>query len=99
MRRPRSRAHIAVGCNARLCLHVRPRAQRRSLETAPVANESGDPALALARAERQLRELRAELAMRDMLSGRTHVGYDDLTEGEVAELQALVTRYLSGRKP
>lgn len=67
-----------------------------SLEAAPVANESADPVLALARAERQLRELRAELAMRDMLGGRSRVCYDDLTAGEVMELQTLATRFLNG---
>lgn len=66
------------------------------LQTEASVNESGDPLLALRRAERQVRELRQELAMRDMLSGRGRVVYEDLSEGERQELQQLVLRYLSG---
>jgi hypothetical protein len=39
----------------------------RCLETEAVVNESSDPTLALAKAERHVKELRQELAMRDML--------------------------------
>jgi hypothetical protein len=39
----------------------------RCLETSAVVNESSDPVLALRKAERQVKELRQELAMRDML--------------------------------
>jgi kinesin family protein 6/9 len=39
----------------------------RCLETSAVVNESADPLLALRKAERQVKELRQELAMRDML--------------------------------
>lgn len=39
----------------------------RCLETSAVVNESADPVLALRKAERQVKELRQELAMRDML--------------------------------
>lgn len=68
----------------------------RCLETSAVVNESADPVLALRKAERQVKELRQELAMRDMLSGRGRVGYEDLSEGEQLELQQLVLRYLNG---
>ncbi|KAF8058116.1 KLP1 [Scenedesmus sp. PABB004] len=71
-------------------------ARVRCLETAAVVNESNDPGLALARATRVIRELRAELAMRDMLSGRGRIVYEDLSPGEQAELQQLVSRYLAG---
>jgi kinesin family protein 6/9 len=39
----------------------------RTLVTEAVVNESGDPELLLKRAERQIKELKQELAMRDML--------------------------------
>eukprot|EP00775_Hariotina_reticulata_P005321 gene5321-5556_t len=68
----------------------------RCLETEAVVNESSDPTLALAKAERQVKELRQELAMRDMLSGRGRVVYDDLSEREQLDLQQLVARYLTG---
>ena len=41
--------------------------QVRTLVTEAVVNESGDPELLLKRAERQIKELKQELAMRDML--------------------------------
>lgn len=44
----------------------------RCLETSAVVNESSDPGLALARAERQIKELKQELAMRDMLRWAVH---------------------------
>ena len=48
------------------------------------------------RYERQVKELKAELAMRDMLNGRSAVNYGDLSEAEAVELQALVRRFLQG---
>ena len=156
--------------------------QARTLVTDAVVNESADPGLLLKRYERQIRELKQELAMRDMLrcerddtlmcfkaanlrpgqettffrghvsrgsaagqpgrqvgsrlqqafyrlqalvramrgrvnllgarcsqtpilrrlhvrvpSGRTHTSYDDLSESEQRELQALATQYFSGQ--
>lgn len=43
-----------------------------------------------------MKELKAELAMRDMLNGRSAVNYGDLSEAEAVELQALVKRFLQG---
>lgn len=68
----------------------------RCLQTDAEVNESADPLLALHKAERQIKELRQELAMRDMLSGRGRVVYEDLSDGERLELQQVVLRYLSG---
>lgn len=68
----------------------------RCLQTDAQVNESGDPLLALKKAERQIKELRQELAMRDMLAGRGRIVYEDLSDGERLELQQLVLRYLSG---
>lgn len=71
----------------------------RCLQTDAQVNESSDPLLALKKAERQIKELRQELAMRDMLAGRGRVLYDDPSDGERLELQQLVLRYLSGVQP
>jgi kinesin family protein 6/9 len=71
-------------------------ARVRCLQTDPQVNESSDPLLALKKAERQIKELRQELAMRDMLSGRGRVVYEDLSDGERLELQQLALRFLSG---
>jgi kinesin family protein 6/9 len=71
-------------------------ARVRCLQTDAQINESADPLLALKKAERQIKELRQELAMRDMLSGRGRIVYEDISDGERLELQQLVLRYLSG---
>ena len=48
------------------------------------------------RYERQIKELKAELTMRDTLAGRGQVNYSDLTDAEVADLKALVSNFLEG---
>ena len=68
----------------------------RTLVTDVGVNESSDPSLLLHRYERQIKELKAELAMRDALNGRGRVAYDDPTDAEVRELNALARRFLSG---
>lgn len=50
----------------------------------------------LCRYERQVRELKAELTMRDTLAGRGQVNYSDLSDAEVADLTALVSDFLEG---
>eukprot|EP00891_Asterochloris_glomerata_P009274 jgi/Astpho2/9274/e_gw1.00139.3.1_t len=68
----------------------------RLIETEAYVAESTDPSLLIKRYERQVKELKAELAMRDMLNGRSAVNYGDLSEAEAVELQALVKRFLQG---
>ncbi|GLC42055.1 Kinesin heavy chain [Pleodorina starrii] len=68
----------------------------RTLTTDLAVNESNDPGLLLRRYERQIRELKAELAMRDTLSGRSRVSYDDLTDDELRDLHATARRFLNG---
>lgn len=48
------------------------------------------------RCERQIKELKAELAMRDTLTGRGQVNYNDLSDAEAADLKALVRHFLEG---
>lgn len=48
------------------------------------------------RYERQIKELKAELTMRDTLAGRGQVNYNDLSDTEVADLKALVSDFLEG---
>ncbi|GIM16156.1 hypothetical protein Vretimale_18808 [Volvox reticuliferus] len=69
----------------------------RTLTTDLAVNESNDPGLLLRRYERQIKELKAELAMRDTLSGRARVSYDDLTDDELRELHATARRFLQGQ--
>ncbi|EFJ50296.1 Kif9 type kinesin [Volvox carteri f. nagariensis] len=68
----------------------------RTLTTDLAVNESNDPGLLLRRYERQIRELKQELAMRDTLSGRARVSYDDLTDDELRDLHATARRFLAG---
>ena len=68
----------------------------RTLVTVVGVNESSDPSLLLRRYERQIKELKQELAMRDALSGRSRVSYDDMSDAEVRELNALARRFLNG---
>ena len=50
----------------------------------------------LCRYERQIKELKAELTMRDSLAGRGQVNYSDLTDAEVSDLKVLVSSFLEG---
>lgn len=68
----------------------------RLLENDAVVNESSDPSFVIKKQERIIRELKQELAMRDTLAGRGVVSYDDLSDADVADLQALVKRFLDG---
>ncbi|GIL58915.1 hypothetical protein Vafri_13928 [Volvox africanus] len=69
----------------------------RTLTTDLAVNESNDPGLLLRRYERQIKELKAELAMRDTLGGRARVSYDDLTDDELRELHGTARRFLQGQ--
>ena len=46
------------------------------------------------RYERQIKELKQELAMRDSLSGRSRVVYDDLTDSELRDLNLLAKKFM-----
>jgi len=70
----------------------------RTLTTTPVLNESNDPALLVRKYERQIRELKQELAMRDTFAGRGRVTYVDYTDMEKHELNQKVRKYLGGEE-
>ena len=70
----------------------------QSLVTNTRQNESSDPALLLKRYERQVQELKQELAMRDTLSGRARVQYSDFSDAEVREVYVLAREFLEGEK-
>ncbi|KAF5841849.1 kinesin-like protein [Dunaliella salina] len=69
----------------------------RTLTTELSLAESSDPALLLRRYERQIKELKQELAMRDALSGKARVNYDDLSDIEIREMNQLAKDFLQGR--
>jgi len=55
-----------------------------------------DPALLIRKYERQIKDLKQELAMHDTLAGRSRVQYEEYTPDEQQELQAKVKMYLDG---
>lgn len=55
-----------------------------------------DPALLIRKYERQIKDLKQELAMHDTLAGRSRVQYEEYTPDEQAELQEKVKMYLDG---
>lgn len=70
----------------------------RALTTNAVINESDDPYVLLRRYERQIKELKQDLAMRDALTGRGYTSYDEPSEEERQELKELIRSYLHGDK-
>ena len=68
----------------------------RTLTTNAVVNESKDPHVLIRKYERQIAELKQELAMRDTFAGRAAVNYGDIGEVERQELNAKVRNYLNG---
>jgi len=55
-----------------------------------------DPQLLIRKQERQIKDLKQELAMHDTLAGRNRVQYEEYTPDEQRELEAKVTMYLDG---
>ncbi|KAK3249053.1 Kinesin heavy chain [Cymbomonas tetramitiformis] len=68
----------------------------KTLMTDAVINERNDPTLLLRKYERQIYELKQELAMRDTLSGRGRISYNDVGDLERHELHETVRKYLKG---
>lgn len=61
-----------------------------------VINERQDPALMLKKCQRQIRELKQELAMHDSLANRSNVQYDDFTPEQRQEAYGQVEAYMKG---
>mmetsp|Transcript_592 Transcript_592/g.1371 ORF Transcript_592/g.1371 Transcript_592/m.1371 type:complete len:726 (-) Transcript_592:79-2256(-) len=55
-----------------------------------------DPQLLIRKYERQIKDLRQELAMHDTLAGRSRVQYEEYSPDEQRELKEKVTMYLEG---
>ena len=68
----------------------------RTIETHAVVNESRDPAILIRRYERQISELKQELAMRDTFSGRGKISYDEFGDAEKYEIQVKCQKFLDG---
>jgi len=64
---------------------------------AAVVNERQDPALLLKKCERQIRQLKQELAMHDSLANRSNVQYDDFTPEQQKAAYDSVVDYVDGK--
>lgn len=74
-------------------------AQRMSRITCEVSvNVLEDSSARVRQLQRQVSELQQELALHDMMAGRTGVEYTPYSEPRRAELRSLVARYLSGSR-
>ncbi|XP_032807376.2 kinesin-like protein KIF9 isoform X1 [Petromyzon marinus] len=62
----------------------------------PVPIELHDPQRTVKDLEKEIRLLKNELAMHDILANRKKVSYEPLLEHQVAEIQSQVRRYLDG---
>lgn len=67
----------------------------KTLTTNINITQRNDPTLLLRKYERQINELKMELAMRDTLSGR-NISYEDLGDLEKTELMQMVKKYIAG---
>lgn len=64
---------------------------------AAIVNERQDPAMLLKKYERQIRQLKQELAMHDSLSSRTNIQYDDFTPEQQQAVYDEVVSYVEGK--
>ncbi|XP_065834553.1 kinesin-like protein KIF9 [Oscarella lobularis] len=72
-------------------------AQRMMLVKNPlVRNIQQDPNLLIKQYEKEIRTLKQELAMHNVLANRGQISYDAVTEAERYEIQQQVRRYLDG---
>lgn len=55
-----------------------------------------DPSLAIKRYEKEIRDLKQELAMHDTLANRGRVNYDTYSKEELFKVKTLTNQYLSG---
>ena len=57
-----------------------------------------DPALQIKRLEKEIRDLKQELAMHDTLSNRGRINYATYNQAQQAEIQELTSTFLSGER-
>ncbi|KAI9223090.1 P-loop containing nucleoside triphosphate hydrolase protein [Blastocladiella britannica] len=62
----------------------------------PMVNVQYDPLSVIKKQEREIRELRQELAMHDTLLGRSHIQYEPLTDAQRTDLTKRLKAWLEG---
>jgi len=55
-----------------------------------------DPSLAIKRYEKEIRDLKQELAMHDTLANRGRINYDTYTNEELMKVKTVAHQYMSG---
>lgn len=55
-----------------------------------------DPTLAIKRYEKEIRDLKQELAMHDTLANRGRVNYDNYSNEDLFKIKSLTTQFLNG---
>ncbi|KAL7746323.1 hypothetical protein RI367_008331 [Sorochytrium milnesiophthora] len=68
------------------------------VDTEPIVNVQYDPMAVIRKYEREIKELKQELAMHDTLSNRSHVQYEPFTEGQRSELQKKLKHWLDSKE-
>ncbi|XP_059167044.1 kinesin-like protein KIF9 isoform X2 [Physella acuta] len=66
------------------------------VQSEPCVNEIYDPALLVKKLQREIQQLKSELAMHDTLTNRSMVSYEPLSEQQKYEIRSQVRRYLEG---
>lgn len=66
------------------------------VSTEAAVNVQMDPLMQVSKLQKQVRDLKQELAMHDTLANRSGVNYDNYTPEQQADLQAVVLQYLTG---
>lgn len=61
-----------------------------------IVNATMDPTLQIKRLEKEIRDLKQELAMHDTLANRGRVKYDEYSPHEKANISKLTNQYLNG---
>jgi kinesin family protein 6/9 len=69
------------------------------VKTEAFLNLQSDPAQLLKKYEREIRELKQELAMHDALTGRAAVGYDEYSEERRHDVMKSVKAYVADQVP
>ncbi|KAG9392876.1 Kinesin motor domain [Carpediemonas membranifera] len=61
-----------------------------------VVNESMDPVMMVKKLEREVRELKQELAMHDAIANRAGVNYGTLSDDQIFDIRQQVRKYMAG---
>lgn len=56
-----------------------------------------DPSLAIKRFEKEIRDLKQELAMHDTLANRGRINYDTYSPEELKKVKEMTTKFLDGK--